>query len=172
MKKMWVCGLAAAMTVVMTVPAFAGEWKQDLSRPASQDGTSGWWYQNDDGTYPANGWFWLDGDQNGVAESYRFDGNGWMFASSRVDGFDVNENGAWTVSGVVQTKIMEPAPAASREGTAVNQWISDSYGKQYYDSKGKLSTGWKKIASKQYYFDESGYMATGGGNRRKPVLFL
>ena len=50
MKKMWVCGLAAAMTVVMTVPAFAGEWKQDLSRPASQDGTSGWWYQNDDGT--------------------------------------------------------------------------------------------------------------------------
>lgn len=106
MKKMWVCGLAAAMTVVMTVPAFAGEWKQDLSRPASQDGTSGWWYQNDDGTYPANGWFWLDGDQNGVAESYRFDGNGWMFASSRVDGFDVNENGAWTVNGVVQTKIM------------------------------------------------------------------
>ena len=161
MKKMWVCGLAAAMTVVMTVPAFAGEWKQDLSRPASQDGTSGWWYQNDDGTYPANDWFWLDGDQNGVAESYRFDGNGWMFASSRVDGFDVNENGAWTVNGVVQTKIMEPAPAASREGTAVNQWISDSYGKQYYDSKGKLSTGWKKIASKQYYFDESGYMATG-----------
>lgn len=49
MKKMWVCGLAAVMTVVMTVPAFAGGWKQDLSRPASQDGTSGWWYQNDDG---------------------------------------------------------------------------------------------------------------------------
>ena len=24
-----------------------------------------------------------------------------------------------------------------------------------------MSTGWKKIASKQYYFDESGYMATG-----------
>ncbi|MGI5984048.1 MAG: hypothetical protein ACOX8F_11625 [Sakamotonia sp.] len=108
MKKIWVCGLAAAMSAAVTVPAFAGTWKQDLSRPAVQDGTSGWWYQNDDGTYPANGWFWLDGDQNGVAESYRFDGNGWMFASSVVDGFEVNENGAWTVDGVVQTKYAEP----------------------------------------------------------------
>jgi len=113
MKKMWVCGLAAAMTVVMTVPAFAGEWKQDLSRPASQDGTSGWWYQNDDGTYPANGWFWLDGNEDGEAECYCFDNDGYALVSlynltSKAAGYDVNMDGAWVENGEVQVQpVME-----------------------------------------------------------------
>ena len=33
---------------------FAAEWKQD---------NSGWWYQNDDGSYPINTWKEIDGKQ-------------------------------------------------------------------------------------------------------------
>ena len=64
-----------------------------------------WWYDNGDGTYKQNGWFWLDGDQNGIAECYCFDGFGWMYAGCTTpDGYTVDENGAWTEHGSVQMK--------------------------------------------------------------------
>ena len=39
--------------------------------------------------------------------------------------------------------------------------MTDSAGSKYYDSKGNVSIGWKKISGTKYYFDENGYMATG-----------
>ena len=41
--------LACAATMVMTTPAFAAGWQKD---------NVGWWYQNDDGTYPKKEWKW------------------------------------------------------------------------------------------------------------------
>ena len=38
---------ALALSSMMSISAYAGEWKQD---------NTGWWYQNDDGSYPANTW--------------------------------------------------------------------------------------------------------------------
>ena len=39
------------------LPAYAGSWRQNAS---------GWWYQNDDGTYPAGGWLQKEqADSNG-----------------------------------------------------------------------------------------------------------
>lgn len=47
----------------------------------------------------------LDGNGDGVAECYYFDGNGYMLANTTTpDGYTVNADGAWTVNGVVQTK--------------------------------------------------------------------
>lgn len=78
----------------MTV--FAAGWQQNAT---------GWWWQNDDGSWPANSWQWLDGNGDGVAECYYFDGNGYMLANTTTpDGYTVNADGAWTVNGVVQTK--------------------------------------------------------------------
>ena len=85
--------LAAVLGSVMT--SFAG-WQSD---------TDGYWWQNDDGTYPTNTWQWLDGNGDGVAECYYFDGNGYMLANTTTpDGYQVNIDGAWTVNGVVQTQ--------------------------------------------------------------------
>ena len=87
--------LTTAMVLGSTMTSFAG-W---------QSGMNGWWWQNDDGTYPTNTWQWLDGNGDGVAECYYFDGNGYMLANTTTpDGYQVNIDGAWTVNGVVQTQ--------------------------------------------------------------------
>lgn len=180
MKKLWIGGLAAAMSLMTAAPAFAGSWIQDTNRPANQDGISNWWYRNDDGTYPANGWYWLDGNKDGWAESYRFDGSGWMYVSGKVDNYDVDGSGAWTIGGEVQRRQISSGQGtggSSESGAAgtgssgsgqadtashaKNQWVNDDYGRRYYNSKGELTTGWKKISGSQYYFDDSGYALTG-----------
>ena len=56
-------------------------WKQD---------TNGWWWQNNDGSYPANEWKWI-GDK-----CYYFNGNGYMLSDTITpDGFKVGADGAW-----------------------------------------------------------------------------
>ena len=82
--------------VSMSITAFAGEWKQDAI---------GWWYQNDDGSYLTNCWQWIDGNEDGIAENYYLDDNGYCLMNTVTpDGYTVNENGAWVIDGVIQTK--------------------------------------------------------------------
>ena len=66
--------------------------------------------QNSDGTRGkmVTGWCWVP-DQNGVQKCYYFNPNsdgtrGKMMRNGVIDGNTVNENGEWTVNGVVQTK--------------------------------------------------------------------
>ena len=97
-KKTAGCLMAVAMMAMMAMPALAGQWQKNAA---------GWWWQEDNGTYPMNTWCWLDGNRDGIAECYYFNGYGYMLASTVTpDGYTVNENGAWTVNGVVQTKIV------------------------------------------------------------------
>ena len=157
MKKRYkVLGAAFVMTATITIPVFAGTWVQDLARPANQGGISNWWYRNDDGSYPSNTWTWLDGNRDGVSECYRFDANGWLYVSTKIDGFDVNDSGAWLVNGTVQTKksSTENQGGTASETSKKNQWVTDSVGSKCYDSKGNVSIGWKKISGTKYYFDE------------------
>ena len=67
--KKWKMVLTAAMPLAMALsfPAFAGEWQEDMN---------GWKYQNDDGSYCRNGWYWLDGDHDGWAQCYYFGNSG------------------------------------------------------------------------------------------------
>ncbi|MFT4007369.1 MAG: hypothetical protein QM683_17730 [Lacrimispora sp.] len=48
----------------MSTAVLAGEWKQD---------STGWWYQNDDGSYPVNAWF-----QDIDWKWYYFNNSGYM----------------------------------------------------------------------------------------------
>ncbi len=93
--------LTAAMTLAFSAPAFAGEWQKD---------GQGWWYREDDGSYPAGGWYWIDGDHDGTAECYYFTDSGYMAENlGKIEGYTIDNNGAWTVDGVVQTKdVTEP----------------------------------------------------------------
>ncbi|MBS5064249.1 MAG: hypothetical protein KHZ58_10775 [Hungatella hathewayi] len=85
-----VAAVVAAMVVMMAMPAYAGEWKQD---------TTGWWYENSDGTYLTNQWEWIDG------KCYYFGADGYMLTNGTApDGSTVNEKGEWTVNGAVQAK--------------------------------------------------------------------
>ena len=67
--------LAAGLSVVASVTGFAGEWKQN---------STGWWWQNDDGSYLTNTEAWLDGNRDGIAERYIFDQAGYLFTNTYV----------------------------------------------------------------------------------------
>ena len=54
MKKVKLFFAVGVASAVLSITSFAGEWKQD---------TSGWWYQNDDGSYPTNTWKEINGKQ-------------------------------------------------------------------------------------------------------------
>ena len=94
-KKLVGCFAALAISAAMTVTAFAGQWRSD---------TNGWWYQNDDGSYPAGTWQWIDGNGDGIAECYYFYPDGYMAYNNDVDGYHLNSDGQWTVSGRVQKR--------------------------------------------------------------------
>lgn len=92
-RTVWAAALAAAG---MSMTAYAGSWKTD---------SNGRWYQNDDGSYPRNGWQWIDSDYDGVSECYYFDENGYVLTSTTTpDGCEVNGIGAWVKDGEIQTK--------------------------------------------------------------------
>lgn len=84
--------LVAGLSVLTSMTAFAGEWKQDAT---------GWWWQNDDGSYPVSTWQWLDGNKDGLSESYYFNEAGYLVTNTTIDGYTVNADGAWTINGEV-----------------------------------------------------------------------
>lgn len=91
-----VLSVATIISLSMSTLSFAGQWKQN---------NIGWWYENDNKSYPVNTWAWLDGNKDGIAECYYFDNNGYCLMNTTTpDNYTVNENGAWTVNGVVQIK--------------------------------------------------------------------
>lgn len=85
-KKILTLVAAAAMTLAMSVTAFAAGWVQN---------DTGWWWDNGDGTWPANEWRWLDGNADGVAECYYFGADGYMLSNTVTpDGYYVRGDGA------------------------------------------------------------------------------
>ena len=107
MKK--IVGVLAALGLALAMPltAAAAEWKQTSGR---------WWYSMDGGRYPVNGWMWIDGDRNGIAECYYFDQAGYILQNTLTpDHCRVNGNGAWVdYNGRVYTrKVMVSNSAAS-----------------------------------------------------------
>lgn len=98
MKKAIAIVIATATMASQAMPTFAAEWKQN---------EIGYWYQEDNGSYPTNSWKWING------RCYYFDSNGYMLASTTTpDGYTVDATGAWTVNGVVQTQSTEQTSGA------------------------------------------------------------
>lgn len=96
-KKLALVVLTAGLSVLSCIPAFASGWQKD---------TVGWWYGTNENntTWYNSGWQWVDGNNDGIAESYYFNSNGYIAVNTTVDGYTVNNDGAWTVNGIVQTK--------------------------------------------------------------------
>lgn len=87
--------------------SYAGTWEKDAN---------GWFWVNDDGTYPQNTWQWLDGNRDGIAECYYFDASGYCITGTVTpDGYLVDENGSWILNGTVQE--MRSEDSASRSYT-------------------------------------------------------
>ncbi|MBT9779225.1 hypothetical protein GPL15_22360 [Clostridium sp. MCC353] len=112
--------LAAGMAAAASQPVFAGEWKQDYV---------GCWYDNGNGTYPADTWRWIDGDHNGVAERYYFDENGYCVKNSVTpDGCQVDCDGAWIQDGLVQIRYIGINSYDEATKEALSGFINEIYG--------------------------------------------
>lgn len=104
-----------ALTMLMSSVVFAAGWTNGQGEKSDR-----WWYDLGNGTWygtsdAAVEWQWLDGNGDGIAESYAFDNQGWMYADTVTpDGYSVNEDGAWTLDGVVQTMSVAAGYAGTR----------------------------------------------------------
>lgn len=70
-KRLMITGVAGALSLCISMTAYAGNWMQD---------STGWWYQDNDGNYPVNTWRLIDDTW------YRFDENGYMVTGWFFDG--------------------------------------------------------------------------------------
>ena len=121
MKRKWLLFLTVVMSLLMSFTAFAGVWKN-----GAEPNQARWWYDNEDGTYASNGWQWIDGNQDGTAECYYFDNDGWMVSDGATpDGYQVNADGAWVSGGVVQTRAAASTGAdQTTDGTTLIVYFS------------------------------------------------
>lgn len=122
-RKKKICLLSAILlSLAFAFPSFAGGWQQDMN---------GWWYEKDDGSWLKNGWAWVDGNHDGLAECYYFGDDGYVRTEyGHVDGYEVNEGGAWTVNGEVQMKEVLVPGVGTRNRFAVSE--EDTNEKQVY----------------------------------------
>lgn len=63
MKAILFAGAAVGLTLGATMVSFAGTWKTGEGADQNK-----WWYDFDNGTYAKNGWQWIDGNNDGIAE--------------------------------------------------------------------------------------------------------
>ena len=104
-------------TMIISTNVYAGEWVEGLK---------GWIYTTDSGYRLSYGWEWIDGNNDGTAECYYFR-DGYMFpqyhenAGLTLDGYLVNNDGAWVENGKVVTKKVEArnnTPSSIRLGAS------------------------------------------------------
>lgn len=147
--------------------AFAGTWQLN---------DTGWWYQNEDASYPYSSWQLIDGNW------YVFDNNGYMYTGW------YNDNGTWYyladsgamlanqwvgnyylgASGAMLTSTTTPdgyyvgfdGAWIPNYGQITEGWQQNSIGWWYQNADGTyLINGWMNIDNVYYYFDNNGYMA-------------
>lgn len=127
--------VSVVLTVFMCSAALAGTWMED---------EHGYWWQNDRGEYPVSSWQWIDDDENGIAECYYFDENGYLLMDTMTpDGYTVDSGGAWVDGWEVQYKALTPdADAYLKESEGRRLYMGASYRNtqlQDLDSKSVVS---------------------------------
>lgn len=107
MKKLRCLCAVLGLSVLCSTTAYA-QWEQT--------GTT-WKYQTN-GTYYNDGWHWIDGNNDNIAECYYFGADGIMLANCTTpDNYIVDMNGAWIVDGIVQTKSLADSTSSYDKNT-------------------------------------------------------
>lgn len=84
--------LSVLFLFILSFASFAGTWKQD---------TKGYWYENDDGSYPKSTWMWIPGKDPHIAYCYYFDENGYCLLNRKSpDGYQLSPSGEWLIDRV------------------------------------------------------------------------
>ena len=125
-RKLLKTGLAVTLAVMtLEQPVSAANWVHN---------NTGWWWREDNGSYPANQWKAINGTW------YWFDSNGYMATGWR------KINGTWYWM--------------DASGAMATGWRNIG-GKWYWmDASGAMATGWRNINGTWYYLESSGAMAS------------
>ena len=135
MKKKYLALLLASVVTAGTV--FTTFGSVDVRAATWQNDKTGWWWQEDNGTWPANEWKVINGAK------YSFDANGYM----RTGWY--KEGNTWYYLG------------KANDGAVKTGWQKVDGKWYYFDEDGKMVTGWIKLGNKKYYLETSGAMKTG-----------
>ena len=128
--------------------------------------STGWWYDNGDGTYPKNEWKYIDGkwyhfDERGYMQTgWKYIGSNWYFFNESGD----MRTGWFTRYG--KTYYCKP------DGSMARQFVKVGSSTYYFDSEGALQTGWKQVGNKWYYMDSKGVVQTGWKQLGKNWYYL
>ena len=115
----------------------------------------GWWYINEDGSYPVSTWQKIGG------KWYYFNSNGYMATGwKKVDGqwYYLNSNGAMATG---WKKVDGKWYYLNSSGAMATGWKKVDGNWYYLESDGTMATGWKKLGGKWYYLKQDGSMVTG-----------
>ena len=155
MKKKIIIFALSLFAMISTVsPVYAEPENQNPKAKWVYD-TTGWWYDNGDGTWPHDTFKEIDG------VTYYFNSSGYMatgWASVNGSWYFFNPSGAmqkgWIFTGNVWYYL---------DGTGKMQtgWYLENKTQYYLDASGAMVKGWKKIDNKWYFFNDSGVMQTG-----------
>lgn len=118
MRKLRLLYAVVGISVLSTITSFAS-WIQTETT---------WKYQTIDGNYYNDGWHWIDGNGDNVAECYYFNVDGNMLSNTTTpDNYVVDINGAWVVNGVVQTKVVENGTSSTGSENSAEQAFNDMF---------------------------------------------
>lgn len=127
------------------IPTTNSCWRQD---------STGWWYENPDGTYLVSTWEYIDGDW------YYFDETGYMVTGwifSEDHWYYCSTSGA-RQSGWIRTGsywyYMDPDSGQMQTG-----WITLKKDSYFLNENGAMITGWYILDENYYYFYSSGILA-------------
>lgn len=173
MKKGLAVGLSALvfLSAVPTASVQAVAWKQN---------STGWWWQEDNGSYPVSQWKniggnWYYFDQNGYMKTGWYqEGNDWYYLGAANDGvmktgwqqvngtwYYMNANGKMAADAWIGNYYVDSSGAWTKTKRPV-QWIPSGNRWWYQHEDGGYTTnGFEKIGGQTYYFDKDGWMVTG-----------
>ena len=116
-----------------------------------QSNSTGWWYQNADGTYPVSQWQQI----NGIW--YYFNESGYMVANVWIGNYYLGDSGAMLTNTTTPDGYVVGSDGAWVQNTG--SWQSNSTGWWYQNADGSYPANeWQQINGSWYYFNESGYM--------------
>ena len=127
LKRLLKSALAVAVAVTtLAQPVYAANWVHN---------NTGWWWHENNGSYPANQWKSIGGTW------YWFDSNGYMATGWR------NIGGTWYYM--------------DASGAMATGWRNIGGTWYYMDASGAMATGWRNLGGTWYYMNTSGAMVTG-----------
>lgn len=129
---------------------------QDVNAAAWKKNSTGWWWQEDNGSYPQNAFKQIKG------QTYYFDGRGYMTTGwKKVNNnwYYFNPNGAMATG---WKQVGNTWYYLNGSGIMQTGWLKLGNTWYYLNGSGAMLTGWQRIGGNWYYMNDSGSMLEGG----------